>query len=869
MRQYRVIVPAIVCVLLILMTPKCIFGQISNSQSLNRINYGIKFQFITEKFPVASVWRHTFAIPLPQVQEKDAEQSMWLSKAKEQIKEPKCTNNPSLFPTCTNYVAEIKHLVSKTLDSRRRINDLNKDIRALLPKPASMFSESRKRALLPFVGGWLNSLFGVSTESDVNQLKAHVNSIGKSVEKTTNAIQKVMSDMSSYAKVMNTRMDDLSSEIRETTQANLQMFENAVNDVSSSLIYVMDLMHKSSELQYKSFALENHFTNYLTAVEMLILGKLPSYIVPPQFIESSIAEIEDLLQKKQYKLIYNEANWYYRSGQFLFSTDSNYLYITLKYPLTTFRNNFQIFKLHLYDLPMHGDNSHVTKLENMPYAIAISRQEELYQELNKETVDRMVFSGEIEWNRIFIKLKEESCLAALYYGNKNNINKNCKYTMVTNAKSTNMYELKGATFMFQSVGKYKISCNGNDSLHAGCSACEIEIPQNCSLDSDDHFIAPTLIPSTENPVKEAIVGHITNIPFLKKLFPNNTQIDEIMADVLLAKEPNITLPNFKFYEHDVMEKIAANNQTKLDLDKASRALQDDSLVIQGMADALAIGEIPVDFSGWSFWLSAPGFVIETCFAGLVLLTIHSIYINHRLREMALILTLMQNKITGVSTQELHLNYFSKGEQTMIEKTQGLSFFAFLENNVPNRGLYAIVMILIAALLLMIAYKIWKKVNPGIEVNTRFDMALEFGSSKDTVFIPIKKFHGHPDDYSITANIYLHQATVIGVLTPVLILAGDNPIILDKISGHEITMPSRFNLTWYQAWKLRKIMNKPYSLSLAFIGKHFFSRVNVTRAVVSSVGTMSGSQGQAPNWQYPQPPSAPIPNQLYPNLHGSA
>ena len=68
-----------------------------------------------------------------------------------------------------------------------------------------------------------------------------------------------------------------------------------------------------------------------------------------------------------------------------------------------------------------------------------------------------------------------------------------------------------------------------------------------------------------------------NFALLLKFF-EQSQLDSITAEKLLATQPIIKIPDFKRYEHEIQENITALENDRHDLDKVAEAVKNNRLL---------------------------------------------------------------------------------------------------------------------------------------------------------------------------------------------------------------------------------------------------------------------------------------------------
>src|SRR4051812_37553626 len=72
-------------------------------------------------------------------------------------------------------------------------------------------------------------------------------------------------------------------------------------------------------------------------------------------------------------------HYYYSKGQFICARYQDNLYVTLNIPLTNIPDAFLVYLVNMFPISLHENvYSHITQIENLPEAIAISVSKGLY-----------------------------------------------------------------------------------------------------------------------------------------------------------------------------------------------------------------------------------------------------------------------------------------------------------------------------------------------------------------------------------------------------------------------------------------------------------------------------------------------------------
>jgi len=111
--------------------------------------------------------------------------------------------------------------------------------------------------------------------------------------------------------------------------------------------------------------------------------------------------------------------------------------------------------------------------------------------------------------------------------------------------------------------------------------------------------------------------------------------------------PNISLPNFQFYEHETEKDFLSQKQSRYNLQKTIEAVKNDQILVNNLAEAVVIGQTRIpDF----FWYSYAGIALETNVIVSFLLVVNCVYLLFKVRQIALLLFILKAKIHTVAAQ---------------------------------------------------------------------------------------------------------------------------------------------------------------------------------------------------------------------------
>ena len=137
----------------------CLIGDFNGNETIQRLNYGVAFQYRSALQLSNEYWLHTFKIPLPAMLQL--------------LSIGTCHKDDDTCMLIGHVLAQINNVRAET---STRLNDTLQTVNKLIPESAHIKGRV-KRSLLPFLGQISRSIFGTATLDDINVLSRHINEL--------------------------------------------------------------------------------------------------------------------------------------------------------------------------------------------------------------------------------------------------------------------------------------------------------------------------------------------------------------------------------------------------------------------------------------------------------------------------------------------------------------------------------------------------------------------------------------------------------------------------------------------------------------------------------------------------------------------
>jgi hypothetical protein len=278
----------------------------------------------------------------------------------------------------------------------------------------------------------------------------------------------------------------------------------------------------------------------------------------------------------------------------------------------------------------------------------------------------------------------------------------------------------------------------------------------------------------------------------------------------LSNPLNVSFPELNIFESNYTKGIADIRQQSLQMKELAKRSQQNSVIYQSLshkiAHDLAQNELDIIASGISTTSWQYVMIILTML-GTVGLAVGYFMLYQRVKVLSAALLLLQRPtLAHASTIDpavLLLQYI-KNQPTNAPKTEATFVFQpeISENmHIPD----IITAILIAGLWLHVAYKLYR----AWRAEHTFQLVLEVGNQARKVTIPLMKLRHHPDFYSFSAKTFLSHLSVFGWSKPQLCIKWHEFQIKHKITHLIYALDELHDISYYQAWRLREILNSSY------------------------------------------------------------
>lgn len=407
---------------------------------------------------------------------------------------------------------------------------------------------------------------------------------------------------------------------------------------------------------------------------------------------------------------------------------------------------------------------------------------------------------------------KDSCILALFANNRDSIQSYCNFRFVHDVIVSKIMELDSNKILLYDSSILSMECNGKHQMVHGCNFCIFDLPCECSLGSPDFYLPPRLI-SCKNTSKEDITRlHPVNLILLQQFFSDD-KFQHIFADTTFLTPLNVSVPNFKLYNHQMSHILADDEKNHLNLTTMVEIAKNDDIVFQTLAEPILDGQIAIQ----SDWPDFNGILILVALSFAAATTILLFWLFFKVRKMAALLLILQqsHKVKALQTTLPSFIYTHPPESVSI---------SYFDLNITLSWEHAnfILLLLNTALLLVLVVKC-------IKVRKVPMLLLEVTSMDQCIFVPVMKLPLCPTLTTINIPETVTTISLCGSkLLPKLKLNWADFTIEDQLTENVYHVPTHVNLSIWQSYKLSQILKKPFFINLHTEHNGYLSPISLSQ-----------------------------------------
>ena len=829
----------------------CLVGNTAEQHSVNRVNYGIFYKYLKSLKITTATWRTSFIIELPALDEAHANLS-----------------NPTYlmetYPEPEPYKDDIKHRPQPwkqyTIDMKlfntihlqgiQHLEVLKVALRDILPEYyiEEEDAKRRKKGIGTFIGSIFSGMFDLASKQDLAILEAHVAEAVGNQNTQIQATKRLSNDLTSFVQVTNDKFDQITTAIQNNAESTVKLMDLVATNTNTLIRYYNNMAMTTIQLLHVVQSMTSYLNELLSACETLVSGTLPSFLVNGQMLSKTLDDIQKELDKnaKGQELVHKSPHYYYRHGNYCFIRRGNKLVITMKFPITSINDYFDLYQVTSLPLDLPGQPSNFLQLSTTP-GIAIHQGLAYFFNLSSEQLqDEIIVHDNVPKNILHDNI-EQSCIMNIFKNNQKKITELCNYEIHTNALEPMIKHLDDNQYYLFHIDQYTLQCDQQLIKKDGCTACIVNLPTGCALHYDDIYIPASYANSTSSSV-----SHVVNAILLAAFFQNETE-KYIKGDTKFPDPPDISIPTFEYLNH-TKQMLAGHDKVSIDFKKTVDTVKNSNVIIRNLPDALTLSQVAIA-KDYSFWQTNAGWTLMAMIVIIAMLVLNCCYLLYRLRMITILVLILQKSITkttAMSTTSLPQNIFVYPTNPKVDEEPHIHH-QVIEWSSKN-GIYLLLILLLAWIIAQIFIYIYRQICRHIRLDNQTHLAMEIHHERKSVTIILQSFNGRPDKYALLMPNQTPILHVEDFCTPTLRAKWYGATVIDDDSTQHYPFPPIIRAPLFTSFMLRYILRRQYQINIFW--QYNNQNYHIPYAPPPS-STPAAAPRQQPRQPRPQPRATPV------------
>ena len=405
----------------------------------------------------------------------------------------------------------------------QQVNGTKDRLLATLEEYKSLRPRS-ERALLPFIGSIYNFLFGVETESSLNDIRSSINDLADNQQKIKHVVNQSLTIISTTYETVKENRKKINGIITQLTslKSSLEIFAGNTNKVTKSILSFLTSYSQLNTIieDMEELAIEalKHIDDLRAQLDMLALGRLTPSVVGPLHLREILREVAKKLPSNLFMPI-NPKNhiWeFYKRISCTSVFDTKHVLIVLDIPLGSYQDKYdliRVFNMPLPNVEMYGSvtNSKVYNPRQMiaQYDLevdtfAMERARGKYVLLTPDEASKCLEneSGFCQFNSPVYSVGPDprACVIALFLNNEAKARKVCRVMVKPNHILPQARNIAEGSWIVSTLHPFTftITCRPRSALKRGKSypmkirppLQSLTLPPNCAANSEFITLPP-------------------------------------------------------------------------------------------------------------------------------------------------------------------------------------------------------------------------------------------------------------------------------------------------------------------------------------------------------------------------------------------
>lgn len=433
-----------------------------------------------------------------------------------------------------------------------------------------------KRSLLPIVGKAMHWIFGVITETDLDNINRNLNDLAENQESIIHNLEQSLTILNlTRVQVQENRraildlivcIQKLDSKIIALQEVFQKRFERLEQFINTYLQFKLIL----DEIRQTSLNAMMYLENLKTELNMLSLNHLSASTISPGELRTLLLDIRDRIPATLMLAVdpIKDIWYYYNTLSCTTYLDGNKILIILTLPLLDNKDKYEIYKIHNLPISLRNATIEGRKTINM---IAKYELESRALMINSDRTkySLLTFEDYIACNNKYMKFcyiknaiyqinLSKSCIIALFMKHKENVKQYCKATVYIDTKLPIARAIHSGAWIISTSEKLRLTVvcqdkKGQDDITVNPPFGVINLNISCRASNDYLSLPPYYENEINVHVSDSVetllkLGHVSKFTMWNELNETSTNnITSIEIPVELSNLKEIPMTTFVRY----------------------------------------------------------------------------------------------------------------------------------------------------------------------------------------------------------------------------------------------------------------------------------------------------------------------------------
>jgi hypothetical protein len=793
--------------------------------AVQRLNWGANFQPSDRVHLVTHHWGHTLPIKLPALHDRDISPVVHCSHGHWPV---------TAALNCTAARPIVIELDKFQRDSSARLNKIISHIYDLFPIRPRSQARRTARAWFGIVGQISKSLFGTATQKDVHVLHHAIARIQRQGVDAIDQFEKTTHAFASIMKLSNARLDNLAELQQEQHKSLTAIYQELLSEVSEVAV-LSDMLAYTIGKFTKFLIIENDLQSLEHSLELLTQGLLSPVLVPALEMIKIFTEVrrEVAIHDPTHFVALTDTN-IYNQPDFITVRENDILLLHLKIPIANHREPCVVYKTMTFPVPTPDiSNLHYTLINDLPWGLCYNSDLNFYVVFptQPKIVTHLIQISHSD--AVIIPRNSSTCILALFLDNRELVHSLCKFNLQVNDIIPTVIKIDYAHVLLTNIANATIQHQGQDDrLIDYCRQCQIKLACQDSLTTSIAIIPPRFAHCYFRRENSTVLQTV-NLAVLRHWF-DPIDLRRFGGQSLLVAKLNASYPAFKVFNNtEYLTRIATDHRYALDLTKAVQITKQDGTLFHDLAHSIQNDLDMEEISNYDTIHE----IVSYSWPGLTLLIAAialawAVYLHWRTRQLAALVTIIQSlpRTNAIHTPTPYIlthvitpprlyyrgtspapleNFAAQGNDTLgsallTEQFNHLSYSIWLA-------------IAIIFTVIIFAFMIHRSLTRRSRQGGIF---LMFTLKQAYSEIKLQSLWFEPDLFDVKIRGFMKLEITRTIWGYNLIVEGDNPDVVNLVTGETMLLATRAYVTAWKARRLQKLLEqKCHVIILTRWGNH--------------------------------------------------